>query len=269
MSRSGTSLTTRILNVLGVDLGAEEDLLEPIAAENPSGFWEHERIMKLNEEILATFGDAPPLGAWRWLPSLPPGWERDSRLEPHRHTASSLLKESFAERPLWGWKDPRNCLTLPFWQRLVPEMRYVICVRHPLDVADSLKVRNGISREEALQLWLRYMSHAVLHTSDRRRVFVSYEDYFPSWEYQTMRLTQFLGLPVPSDAQRAAIADHFDDRLWHYRAARRGMKKESLPSEAGNLYTLLSALCDTDPEPGAERDLDDAARRAAECATSA
>lgn len=267
MSRSGTSLTTRILNVLGVDLGAEEELMEPIADDNPAGFWEHEEIKDLNEDILATLGDAPLHAAWRWPPPLPQGWERKILLDPHRHTAKEILKRSFTGPALWGWKDPRNCLTLPFWQRLVPDMRYVICVRHPIDVANSLQARNDMPHEESLRLWLRYMSQAVIHTSGHPRVFVSYESYFPSWEAQTMRLAEFLGLSAVSDAQRAAIANHLDEGLWHHREAKQGTnagaREVTLLPEADDLYTLLTALCDPGAAPGTEAELDATAQRVA------
>lgn len=37
MHRSGTSLVTRILNLLGVDLGPAEQLMAPYAVDNPKG----------------------------------------------------------------------------------------------------------------------------------------------------------------------------------------------------------------------------------------
>lgn len=244
MSRSGTSVTTRILNILGVDLGDEDELMEPAAGNNPAGFWEHEGIADLNEDILATLGDAPRQ-RWRYPPALPEGWERDPRLEPHRHTGKSMLQGSFAGKPLWGWKDPRTCLTLPFWQQLlaeVPEvdsdLRYVICVRHPLDVAASLHARDGVPQDEALKLWLLYMSRALDATGGQPRTFVTYEDYFPGWEVQVRRLAAFLDLPPPSPAQGAAIADHVDERLRHHRVDDRPGGPE-LPSEVNDLYRRL------------------------------
>ena len=66
MHRSGTSVATRLMNLLGIDLGAEEHLLGP-RPDNPKGFWEYEPIVDLNEEILATAGRqlarAPALAA--------------------------------------------------------------------------------------------------------------------------------------------------------------------------------------------------------------
>ena len=39
----------------------------------------------------------------------------------------------------WGWKDPRNSLTLPFWKELLPNLKVVVCVRNPIEVIASLR----------------------------------------------------------------------------------------------------------------------------------
>lgn len=274
--RSGTSLTARILNVLGVELGPEDALMEPAGGNNPAGFWEHEGIADLNEDILATLGEAPRQ-RWRYPPPLEDGWERDPRLESHLQAARSMLERSFAGRPLWGWKDPRTSLTLPFWQEVLSQtaqvetrMRYVICVRDPLDVAASLEARDGMSRDEAVRLWLRYMSQAIVHTSGQPRTFVSYEGYFPGWEEQATRLARFLGVADLADAQRSAIEAHLDEGLWHHRDGGRGAdhraEEAGLPPDAADLYALLSELCGPQPEPDRDTEprLDATARRVAE-----
>jgi len=56
-------------------------------------------------------------GAW----DLPPKADQnftDPHLDPLRMKAR-LLIEGFDSASVWGWKDPRNSLTLPFWQDLV------------------------------------------------------------------------------------------------------------------------------------------------------
>lgn len=243
--RSGTSLTTRILNILSVDLGPEGKLMAPAQGNNPTGFWEHAGIAAVNEDILATLGGAPRQ-RWRWPPPLPEGWQSDPRLEPLRQTARATLQQSFASRPLWGWKDPRTSLTLPFWQEVLAQTtqvekraRYVICVRHPQDVAASLKARDGMPAEESFELWLRYMSDALAHTEGQPCLCVSYESYFEDWEAQAKRLAAFLRLPPPNDEQRAAIAAHLDRTLWHHRDATRDPE---LPADCAALYAELSEL---------------------------
>jgi hypothetical protein len=272
MSRSGTSLTARILDVLGVDLGPEGELMAAAAENNPAGFWEHEGIADLNEDILATLGDAPRQ-RWRWPPALAPGWEDDPRLEGHLRAARSILQQSFAGQPLWGWKDPRTCLTLPFWLKALAQapqvessMRYVICVRHPLDVAASLEARDGVSLDEAMQLWLRYTSQAVIHSHACPRVFVDYDRYFPDWEDQVVRLARFLAVPTPSPSQRRAIEAHLDPDLRHHSNGGADADRPGLLPEAVELHAQLAALAAPQAalDEDAEALLDAAARRVAQ-----
>jgi sulfotransferase family protein len=265
MSRSGTSATTRVLNLLGVYLGPPGDLMAADTRSNPKGFWEHAGIVQVNERLLAAFGQEPtPFGlGWRSPPPLPDGWEADARVAPHRRAARAILRESFAHHRLWGWKDPRTCLTLPFWQRLLPAMRYVVCVRHPLDIAASLEVRDGLTREHALRLWLQSTTAAVLNTSGRPRTFVAFERWFGDWEPNAARLARLVGAEDIPPRQRRAIAAHLDEPLWHHRSA--AASDVELGAEAWALHEALDAISDPAAEPS-EADhaaLDELARRAA------
>src|SRR6516162_6096727 len=121
MHRSGTSLIARIINLLGVSLGPKEHLMKPLL-ENPRGFWEHTALTGINEEILAKLG-----GNWHEPPAFPAGWERSPQFADLRRRARALIEADFNTVDSWGWKDPRNCLTLPFWQSILPAIHYVIC----------------------------------------------------------------------------------------------------------------------------------------------
>ncbi len=144
MHRSGTSLLTRILNLLGVYLGPEANLIRP-AVDNPKGFWEHHPIVELNQTIITSLEgkDFEP-------PEFTPQWENSPALDDLRAKALDIVRQDFDTADLWGWKDPRTCLTLPFWQKLLPPMRYVFCLRNPIEVGRSLERRNGLSLEKGI-----------------------------------------------------------------------------------------------------------------------
>src|SRR5262245_51351041 len=124
MHRSGTSLLARLLNLLGVELG-ENHLLnnEPVSA-NPKGHWEHRELSAINDALLDHYG-----GTWDKPPQFPSGWQNDPALYDLRLRAHTLVNDQFRDYTLWGWKDPRTCLTLPFWQELLSELHYLICLR--------------------------------------------------------------------------------------------------------------------------------------------
>jgi len=59
--------------------------------------------------------------------------------------ARALVADLLPSTP-WAWKDPRLCLTLPFWLEVLdarPAM--VVCLRNPLEIAASLAERNGFA----------------------------------------------------------------------------------------------------------------------------
>jgi hypothetical protein len=262
-SRSGTSLTARLLSLAGVYLGSEADLLgedrhqlvgegEKVMAKarrsNPDGHWEHYRLMRLNERILHSLG-----GSWRDPPPLPPGWERAGELDELREEARTILAESFDGRELWGWKDPRNSLTLPFWQGLLPGARYVICLRQPFEAAESLRRRDGIGLEAGVAGWMRYLSAALVNTAGRRRLLVDYRDYFRDPLGVAARLARFVGREGVFDEAtgerrlRAAI----DEGLWRVRAEEDG---HPTITRATALFRVAELLVGSEDGEGPEED---------------
>ena len=209
MHRSGTSVATRILNLLGIYLGPEEHLIGS-RPDNPKGFWECQPIVELNDEILERLG-----GNWHELPSFPAGWERASELADLRQKARTLIARYFAASN-WGWKDPRTCLTLEFWKQLLPPMRYVICLRNPVEVAQSLTKRDGFSTEKSIRLWHRYTGDAIEHTAGLVRHFIFYEDLINSHREEVSRLARFVGNQDALEPPALSPAiDNFIDADYH------------------------------------------------------
>jgi hypothetical protein len=216
MHRSGTSLLTRILNLIGVDLGSDEVLTTEPAADNPKGYWEHHEIASISDAIIKRHG-----GSWDKPPLLPQGWETAAAIDDLRHHAQQLIQDQFAEVQLWGWKDPRSCLTLPFWQQLLPDMRYIICLRNPVDVARSLEHRDSLSAEKSSYLWLTYVSSALYHSEGKPRLVILYEDLMDDCLRELQRLAEFLGKPERAkqvDVQEA-VQEFIEKGLHHYRTS--------------------------------------------------
>ena len=199
MHRSGTSLTTRLMNMLGVDLGAEEHLLGP-RPDNPKGFWEYGPIVELNDEILERLG-----GHWHEPPPLSSGWETAAEFADLRRKARDLITRVGASSD-WGWKDPRTCLTLPLWKQVLPPVHYVICMRSPAEVAASLAEREGFPVEKSIRLWLIYAGAAIEQTAGLPRHFMFYEDVICSHREEVSRLARFLGRPDAVDQPAVAAA---------------------------------------------------------------
>ncbi|MBE7466723.1 MAG: sulfotransferase [Planctomycetes bacterium] len=144
MHRSGTSLLAKLMHAMGVYLGEVDDLLGAHPS-NPAGHWEHVKMLDINERLLrandGTWNDPPKVVITASLVS----------------EARELVKRCFDGRPLWGWKDPRNCLTLDFWREVLDDEPIIVSsVRHPDEVVQSLKARNGTDPYLAAGLWYTY-----------------------------------------------------------------------------------------------------------------
>jgi hypothetical protein len=244
MHRSGTSLVCRLLNLCGMELGDPEDLM-PRAPDNPDGFWENTRFVALNDAVLQASGEG-----WDWVSPQPcnPSGPAVESLIP---TAERLVGE-FSERPFWGWKDPRNSLTLPFWLSVVPDAWVVLVVRNPLEVARSLERRNGLSQVFALNLWLTYNERLQESAEPSRLVVTHFDSYFEAPEAELSRLVGRLGVEVTPEQVKEACA-HVSPDSRHARVDSASSLWEVSP-HAFSLYRwLCHAAARPAPDPDAAR----------------
>ena len=153
MHRSGTSTSSRAVNLLGAYLGENKDMM--VAREdNPEGFWERQDIADLDDRILAAHKKD-----WDCLVPQPEGWHRSSAIAPLRAEVKALLSTHFSGKPLWAWKDPRTTVVFEIWKEAVAELgaalACLVVVRNPLDVARSHQKRDGFSLEKGFGDTLR------------------------------------------------------------------------------------------------------------------
>jgi hypothetical protein len=232
MHRSGTSLITRLLNLSGLYLGQEGDMEEP-AADNPEGYWENRKFVAINNALLAALGAgwdyAPGLGA---LEALEP-----ERLRKLGDQGRLLLREFEGCEP-WGWKDPRNSLLVPFWGQLLPDLRFVICLRNPLDVAASLYRRNGFSLPRSLTLWKEYNERLLGCTRPECRVITHYDGYFGDAEPELTRVSAFFDLTLRDESLQACAQATRND-LRHNHAYLHQLLDESVPAGVFELYVAM------------------------------
>jgi O-antigen biosynthesis protein len=253
MHRSGTSALTGMLHRLGVALG---DRLMAATPDNPRGYWEHGDIVAIHERLMTALG-------WGWddIRSLPRGFELQEPAQAARRALTAILTRDFAGMPLWGLKDPRLCRLMPLWTELFSEERieprYLLAVRHPLDVAESLAARDGISPAWGALLWLGHLLDAERATRGSTRVIVHYEDLFgtPGWRGIAARITSEFRLDWPrSDTASEAAVDAFlAPELRRRRASdSAGTANAKLPAWVASVYEAfrkgelhLDDICDT------------------------
>jgi glycosyltransferase involved in cell wall biosynthesis len=213
MHRSGTSLLMRLVALLGVQLGRPGDMAGA-GYDNPRGYWEHLGILGVNSRLLERFG-----GDWDAPPALPPGWHASPSVDDLRNEARVLLASSFPGAGLWGFKDPRLCLTLPFWEPLVGPARYLLVVRHPIEVAASLARRERMPVERSLRLWQTYVLSSLRHSAGAPRLVVFHDDLLRDPLDELARVARWLGRPAPRPGDRIgrAVQEFVSPGLRHHR----------------------------------------------------
>lgn len=249
MHRAGTSMVARVLRICGLDLGADEHFA-PAAPDNTEGYWEDLRFVALNDRILDAFG-----GAWDVAPVLPDGWTRDARLDPIRREAEALAA---ARTEPWGWKDPRTSLTAPFWVDVLPGLRFVVCVRNPLEVAASLRARGYTSQRFGLRLWEEYHRALDAAPADAPRIVTHYDSYFRDAPAEVARVVDF-AVPAATDVLRRAAVDSASEGARHQRRSARDLASAGLSADGERLYASLGeragpvfARVASEPAPAAE-----------------
>ena len=216
----------------GLDLGPQDDMLRP-APNNPEGFWESRSFLRLNDALLKAHG-----GTWDCPPRLDAvDWTNEPSLHPLRVRARKLL-DRFAGCEPWGWKDPRNSLTLPFWRTLLPEMKVLICVRDPLAVAESLWVRSGISRAAALRLWFDY-NRAVWNSAPASsRLVTLCDNYLDEPRTELRRALEWCGLAATEETIER-VCRRVKPALVHHRTSPNDLERAGASDELLALYAEL------------------------------
>ena len=158
--RSGTSLIAGVLHSRGIAMGS--DLLEPDSG-NPHGYFEDIDFIDFHRQLLAR--TAASVGRV-FEDSTMREQAFDFEPTPADITTAKALIEQRSELSSWGWKDPRTCLFLPFWRKLLPDARFIIAYKHPLEMSASL-LRMGKNWDLALdpliavRSWTFYMSETL------------------------------------------------------------------------------------------------------------
>lgn len=240
MHHGGTSVIARSLLVFNVYLG--DDLL-PFQPDHPTGFWEDNRITAGNDHILRALGYS-----WWKLGFDCARMQANSTYQRAVKLIAHDVRLRFGHVPLWGFKDPRTCRLIPLWKgvfRLLDvRASYIIVVRHPRSVAESLKLQYGMSLHLGYKLWLEHMVAAVRETRRNNRVFVSYDRMLdnPSHELRRQAVALRLDLSqIRSAASESFVRSFLDLKLRHSRYQR----SDVFPSLVGKqMYLRAFALLD-------------------------
>jgi hypothetical protein len=202
MGRSGTSAVTRVLSLCGAAL---PDRLLPPNYGNPTGYWEPQDGLNLNEAFLQRHGSNwydPRLHGFDEVVDSPDGQEFVDRI-------AATLGEQLGN-PVSIIKEPRITALTPFWFAAAARLKFrigvVIAVRHPAEVAGSLAARDGVPIELSNSLWLKYNLLAEQRSRELPRVFVEYPNLLSDWKREVNRVNSALAVDLSSKREEEVTA---------------------------------------------------------------
>ncbi|MHA1539601.1 MAG: glycosyltransferase [Alphaproteobacteria bacterium] len=199
MHRSGTSALAGLLSSVGVDFSP---YLLPAKKDNVTGFWEHKDIVEIHDTLLAALGRS-----WDDVRPLPEDWVESEPAKQAEKKLINVIHRDFAgsEQHIWGIKEPRACRLLPLWKKIFEQLHvephFLIIYRSPLEVAMSLKERDGVIEGKSIFLWIQHNLSAEYETRGFKRCFISYNHLLDHWQNDLEKIKETLDLPinVPED----------------------------------------------------------------------
>lgn len=237
MHRSGTSAATRVLNLLGVELG---DSLLASGPGNRLGHWEHREVVAIHEALLRGLGMS-----WDDTRALPATWMASTAADAARERIAALVTQDFSRSALWAVKDPRLCRFLPLWIEVIVglgiDLRVLFVVRHPEAVAGSLKARNALDPAGTHLRWLEHFAEAEIASRELPRAIILYDDLLSGWRGVMERLGARFKLRWPrSCAEASAEIEAFLSAAERHNLVGQGADPV-WPDPAGRLYELCVA----------------------------
>lgn len=188
MHRSGTSLTTQWLYKCGLPVG--DNLMEPSFA-NVQGYFEDLDFVNAHVAILQK-KNLKPCGMVV-CDTNDIGEQNTARL-------NEIIRNKNQKHLQWGWKDPRTCLFLNTYARLIPDAYYLVVLRNFEETISSLITRHYKTSEAKYRqktgfsrwLWENYKKKRRMHVLCRRYA----THYLKVWvHYNQLILQQLQTLP--------------------------------------------------------------------------
>jgi hypothetical protein len=239
MHRSGTSAFMGALNTLGVNLGS--NYLNP-SEDNPSGFFENYDIVEINQKLLHHLNSS-----WDDILFLPDNWWDQKQLTTYKKEIIEVIERDFKGVDIFGIKDPRISRLVPMWDNIFDELSikpyYIIPLRNPLEVAFSLKNRNGFSIEKSMLLWMNYMLNAEAYTRNSSRIFVQFDELIRSPEKTVENIFRILDIDFHNNYHKSktGIKEFIEPQYKHHNLPYSCTSEEILPIFA-DYYEILLEL---------------------------
>lgn len=230
MHRSGTSMLTRCIHLLGAGIAKQVIPIDTVI--NRDGFFEDAKVVALNDELLSLLGSS-----WYDFRPLPRETVDPQSIKLWQNQALVHLQQEYAGKGLSVIKDPRMSRLWIYWRSMFKQaglnVDLVHIVRRPAHVAISLNSRNGIPLAYGLLLWCAHIIDILKIEDNEGSLTTLFYDPFLSDPHKNLK---FIAAMLGSD--RVSTPDYA------YIEGEIGKHRSSITPSNGDALALIQDLRD-------------------------
>ncbi|WP_434433930.1 sulfotransferase family protein [Lactiplantibacillus paraplantarum] len=227
--RSGTSVMTKCINLMGISLGTD-NLLAPSKRINPKGYFENKDVINIHKSLGSRI---------RYRPAFK-GYYDSPKIKKDRAALTTYLQTFFENEQYLAIKDPRMNDYIELWQHVLADVEVlpaeIVLLRNPMDVVNSNERAWHRDTTLAMRQWQVRTLLSLRDTDRDHRILVTYEDLFGQTLATLKRIATQFDLPWTNDeaALQAQIDDFIDPALQK--------------SDSGESLADFEARTDVDPD---------------------
>jgi hypothetical protein len=212
MHRSSTSLVTAAFAESGFWMPDDQLQARP---DNPKGYYEDREMHELHRRLLEHYGTA-----WDTSPQLRRLRGRDLTVPPELEDTVQRLVADYRAHAPWVWKNPRATLFCDEWGRRFPEATFVLCLRAPGEVVDSM-----LRRQDRMRISTRRSFYRTRRLLRGLSIWRSYN--LAAWQFAKRQPERVVVVRIPQDLPlvSAYAGDVFEASL-----LRKGRAQVRLPA---------------------------------------
>jgi hypothetical protein len=186
--RSGTSATTGVLQIQGLELG--DDLVGP-EVDNIKGHFEDAATVELNRAIIRLFDVHPQFPESFTIDRLPA-----DRTKNVINRIKSNIMRRFGNYRLFGLKNPLVTLLLPLYKKAFNELGYglklIVVLRDPLEIALSIQKRTKRSLGSVLNVVELYLTSLANSIKNCQQISISFDELINNTENTVNKIAEFI-----------------------------------------------------------------------------